>query len=91
MLTNFQAGKATQERSIIERFLEGQSEGQQQFCFEVVHAVISVIHEMAYCTIQSHSVKKVHLDFRIKEFTLGRGVKYFVEILWSCPSPSDQA
>lgn len=92
MLTNFQAGKATQERSVIERFLEGQSEGQQQFSFEVVHAVKCYSWNGLLHHSQSHSVKKVHLDFRIKEFMLGRGVRwYFVQILWSCPSPSDQA
>ena len=53
MLGNFQAGKDTQERLIIERFLAGQSEGQQ-FSPEVVHAVVSVIHELVYCTIHSH-------------------------------------
>ena len=53
LLGNFQAGKSTQERLIVERFLEGQSEGQQ-FSPEVVHAVISVIHELVYSTIQSH-------------------------------------
>jgi len=53
MLGNFQAGKGTQERSIIERFLVGQSEGQQ-FSPEVVHAVLSVIHELVYCTIHCH-------------------------------------
>ena len=49
MLVNFQVGKPTQERMIIERFLVG-----QQFSPEVVHAVVSVIHEMVYCTIHSH-------------------------------------
>ena len=34
---------------IIERFLV-----RQQFSPEVVHAVVSVIHEMVYCTIHSH-------------------------------------
>ena len=38
---------------IIERFLVGQSEGQQ-FSPEVVDAVVSVIHELVYCTIHSH-------------------------------------
>ena len=54
-LGNFQAGKGTQERSIIERLLVGQSEGQQ-FSPDVVHAVISVIHELVYCTIHCHIV-----------------------------------
>ena len=53
MLGNFEAGKGTQERSIIEQFLVGQSEGQH-FSPEVVHAVISVIHELVYCTIHCH-------------------------------------
>lgn len=53
MLRNFQAGKGTQERSIIKQFLVGQSEGQQ-FSPEVVHAVVSVIHELVYCTIHCH-------------------------------------
>lgn len=58
MLGNFQAGKDTQERLIIKRFLVGQSQGQQ-FSPEVVHAVVSVIHELVYCTIHSHvQVKK---------------------------------
>ena len=45
MLGNFQAGKDTQERLIIERFLVGQLQGQQ-FSPEVGHPVISVIHEL---------------------------------------------
>ena len=53
MLGNFQAGKTFQERMIIERFLVG-----QQFSPEVVHAVVSVIHEMVYCTIHSHIQQK---------------------------------
>ena len=57
MLRNFQPRKATQERSVIERFLVGQSEGQQ-FSPEVVHALLSVIHEMVYFTIHSHIQQK---------------------------------
>ena len=53
ILGNFQSGKGTQERSTIERFLVGHSEGQQ-FYPEVVHAVLSVIHELVYCTIHCH-------------------------------------
>ena len=49
MLGNFQVGKRTQERLILERFLVGQSELQASP--EVMHAVVSVIHEMVYSTI----------------------------------------
>ena len=60
MLANFQTEKATQERSIMERFLVGQSE--RQFSPEVVHAVLSVIHEMVYFTIHSHVQRKKSLS-----------------------------
>ena len=53
MLVNFQVGKPTQERMVIERFLVG-----QQLSLtappESVHAVVSVIQEKVDCTIHSH-------------------------------------
>ena len=75
MLGNFQAGKDTQERLIIEQFLVGQSEGQQ-FSPEVVHAVVSVISRTGLLHYsQSYSAEKVNLDFRTEKFTFGRGVR----------------
>jgi len=41
LLSNFRTGKSSQERLIVERFLVG-----QHFNIEVVHAVISIVHEM---------------------------------------------
>ena len=70
VLGNFQSGKGTQERSIIERFLVGQSEGQQ-FSPEVVHAVLSVIHEPVYCTIHCHiQLKKSTSTFELRNSCL---------------------
>ncbi|KAJ7374192.1 hypothetical protein OS493_007265 [Desmophyllum pertusum] len=53
LLSNFQPGKAIQQRSIIERFLVG-----QQFDAEVVHAVVSVVHEMVYHIIHAQIQSK---------------------------------
>ena len=49
MLNNFRPGRASQERSIVERFLVG-----QQFNCEVVHRVVSLIHEMVYTCVHAH-------------------------------------
>ena len=57
MLGNFQVGKATQERIIMERFLVG-LQSESQVSPEVAHAVLSVIHEMVYSTICSHMRQK---------------------------------
>ena len=43
LLGNFIHGKSSQERLIVERFLVG-----QRFEDELVHAVLSVLHEMVY-------------------------------------------
>ena len=57
MLGNFQVGKATQERLIIERFLV-RLQSESQVYPEVVHVLLSVIHEMVYSTICSHTRQK---------------------------------
>ena len=49
LLSNFRSGKSSQERLIVERFLVG-----QQFNIEVVHAVISIVHELVYTCVHSH-------------------------------------
>ena len=49
LLSNFRSGKSSQERLIVERFLVG-----QQFNMEVVHAVISIFHELVYTCVHSH-------------------------------------
>ena len=49
LLSNFRSGKSSQERLIAERFLVG-----QQFNIEVVHAVISLVHELVYTCVHSH-------------------------------------
>ena len=49
MLNNFRPGRASQERSIVERFLVG-----QQFNCKVVHRVVSLIHEMVYTCVHAH-------------------------------------
>ena len=48
MLTNFTRGKPLQERLIVERFLVG-----QQFAHEVVHVVLSILHELVYTNVHS--------------------------------------
>ena len=50
-LLNFQAQKTTQERIIVERF-SSSAPSTTTFTPETVHAVISVIHENVYDTIQ---------------------------------------
>ena len=49
LLGNFIHGKSSQERLIVERFLVG-----QRFEDELVHAVLSVLHEMVYTKLRSH-------------------------------------
>ena len=49
LLSNFRSGKSSQERLIVERFLVG-----QHFDIEVVHAVISLVHELVYTCVHSH-------------------------------------
>ena len=49
LLSNFRSGKSSQERLIVERFLVG-----QHFNIEVVHAVISFVHELVYTCVHSH-------------------------------------
>ena len=49
LLSNFRSGKSSQERLIVERFLVG-----QHFNIEVVHAVISLVHELVYTCVHSH-------------------------------------
>ena len=49
LLGNFIRGKSSQERLIVERFLVG-----QRFEDELVHAVLSVLHEMVYTKVHSH-------------------------------------
>ena len=49
LLSNFRSGKLSQERLIVERFLV-----DQQFNIEVVHAVISLVHELVYTCVHSH-------------------------------------
>ena len=49
LLSNFRSGKSSQERLIVERLLVG-----QQFNIEVVHAVISIVHELVYTCVHSH-------------------------------------
>lgn len=49
LLSNFRSGKSSQERLIVERFLVG-----QHFNIEMVHAVISLVHELVYTCVHSH-------------------------------------
>ena len=49
LLSNFRSGKPSQERLIVERFFVG-----QHFNIEVVHAVISLVHELVYTCVHSH-------------------------------------
>ena len=49
LLSNFRSGKSSQERLIVERFLVG-----RHFNIEVVHAVISLVHELVYTCVHSH-------------------------------------
>ena len=49
LLSNFRSGKSSQERLIVERFLVG-----RHFNIEVVHAVISLVHELVYTYVHSH-------------------------------------
>ena len=56
LLGNFIPGKSSQENLIIERFLVGQRlEG------ELVHAVLSVLHEMVYMEVLVHR-RHLHRD-----------------------------
>ena len=50
MLSNFQPGKKSQERIVIERCLPA----SKSFSHEDVHSVLSVIHEMVYTLIHDH-------------------------------------
>jgi len=64
LLSSFRTGKSSQERLIVERFLIG-----QQCNIEVVHAVISLVHELVYtCVhwhIQGRKMSDTTLDFRM--------------------------
>ena len=51
LLTNFQPGKASQERMIVERLLRNSTTNFSSAC---VHSVLSVIHETVYSTIHDH-------------------------------------
>ena len=48
ILANFQPGRSSQERLIVERFLLG-----QQCDSEVVYAVVSLLHELVYTHVHS--------------------------------------
>ena len=52
VLCNFQSGKATQERMILERYLHSSKE--RSFRPEGIHRVLSVIHELVYTIIHEH-------------------------------------
>ena len=49
LLSNFRSGKSSQEWLIVKRFLVG-----RHFNIEVVHAVISLVHELVYTCVHSH-------------------------------------
>ena len=52
VLCNFQSGKVTQERMILERFLH--SSKKLSFRPEEIPRVLSVIHELVYTIIHEH-------------------------------------
>lgn len=64
MLANFQKGKATQERLIVKCFLV--SESESQLSLEVMHTVVSVIHEIVYTTICSHIQQKKSMPTEVR-------------------------
>jgi len=49
LLSSFRTGRPSQERLIVEKFLVG-----QQFNIEVVHAVVSFVHELVYTFVHWH-------------------------------------
>ena len=51
LLTNFQPGKITQERMIVERLLR---KATTIFSADCVHSVLSVVHETVYGMIHEH-------------------------------------
>ena len=53
LLSDFQPGKASQQRGIIKRFLVG-----QQFDAEVVYTVLSIVYEMVYHGIYAQIQRK---------------------------------
>ena len=59
-LSNFQPGRTTQERMIVERLLRSSNE---QFDAHCVHSVLSVIHESVYSVIHDHArIKKAETE-----------------------------
>ena len=59
-LSNFQPGRTTQERMIVERLLRSSNE---QFYTRCVHSVLSVIHESVYSVIHDHvRIKKAESE-----------------------------
>ena len=87
VLCNFQSGKATQERMILERFLHSLKE--LSFRPEEIHRVLSVIHELVYTIIHEH-LQLRNRDLAGQENLEVQFKNESDDTLWCCTSEDDK-